>query len=177
MKILVGSKNPNKLNAVKESFEMYYGDNLEIIGISVDSAVSSQPLEDETFNGASNRVKMLKKINKKQNIEADFFVGIEGGIIKLNNAIFNSNVACIINKKNNIGFGVSPIYQLPNSIKNKLFKGVELSTIIDKLTKQKKSGYKGGAINFFSKGKIDRKEMTKLALIMALIPIINKKLH
>jgi len=43
MKILVGSKNPTKLDAVKESFAMYYNDDLEVTGISVDSDISDQP--------------------------------------------------------------------------------------------------------------------------------------
>ena len=177
MKILVGSKNPTKLDAVKESFAVYYGDDLKIIGMSVNSDISNQPLENETFQGANNRAMALKKIDKTQNLKADFFVGVEGGVIKLNNKNFSSNVACIINKENKKGFGVSPIYQLPDSIKNKLAKGIELSVIIDKITNQTKSGYKGGAVDFFSKGKVNRTEMAKLSLMMALIPILNEKLY
>jgi len=177
MKILVGSKNPTKLDAVKESFAMYYNDDLEVTGISVDSDISDQPLGNETFEGANNRAKALEKINKEQNLRADFFVGIEGGVIEFDDKNFNSNMACVISKDGKVGFGVSPVYQLPNSVKDKLIQGIELGTVIDEITSQKKSGYKDGAIDFFSKGKINRKEMTKLALIMALIPIINEKLY
>jgi len=124
-----------------------------------------------------NRAKALEKINKEQNLRADFFVGIEGGIIEFDDKNFNSNMAYVISKDGKVGFGVSPVYQLPNSVKDKLIQGIELGTVIDEITSQKKSGYKDGAIDFFSKGKINRKEMTKLALIMALIPIINEKLY
>jgi len=42
MKILVGSQNPVKIEAVKESFSKYF-EKVEVAEIKVDSKVSSQP--------------------------------------------------------------------------------------------------------------------------------------
>ena len=84
MKILVGSKNPVKLKAVKETFEMYF-DSIEVVGITVESNVPDQPIDEETFKGAENRARSLALINDKQKLHADFFVGIEGGISKIFN--------------------------------------------------------------------------------------------
>jgi len=46
MKVLVGSKNPVKIEATKEAFKKYFDD------IEVDSKVSKQPIGIETFVGA-----------------------------------------------------------------------------------------------------------------------------
>jgi len=173
MKILVGSKNPTKINATKETFSLYFDEEIEVQGISVNSDVEYQPINDQTFDGAKNRALALKE----QNPKADFFVGIEGGMIELNNKPFNTNIACVIDSEGSIGFGMSPTYQLADSIAQKLKQGTELGQIMDEITGEEKTKIKGGAIDYFSQEKIDRTEMTKLALIMALVPINNKKLY
>ncbi len=75
MKVLVGSRNPVKLEAAKEAFSKYF-DAVEVVGISVNSKVSNQPVEDETFAGARNRAFELKRINEARELKAEFFVGI-----------------------------------------------------------------------------------------------------
>lgn len=177
MKILVGSNNSTKLDAVKESFKLYFKDKLEVSGRSVDSQVSNQPIGETTFIGAMNRAKALEKINNKEQLLIDYYVGIEGGRIDLNNQSFSSNIVCVINNKGKIGFGISPMFQIPNSISDKLSEGIELGSIINQISDKNKPENKGGAVDYFSKGKISRKEMTKLAIIMALIPFINKEFY
>ena len=66
MKILVGSKNPVKIEAVEETFLKYFK-KVEVIGIEVDSNVPNQPINEETFEGAENRALALKRINKTKN--------------------------------------------------------------------------------------------------------------
>ena len=65
MKILVGSQNPVKIEATKEAFSTYFG-RVEVRGIKVDSKVSNQLTNDETFHGARNRAFGLKRINDKK---------------------------------------------------------------------------------------------------------------
>ena len=42
MKILMGTKNPGKIQGAREAFEKYF-DNVEIQGIAVGSEVGDQP--------------------------------------------------------------------------------------------------------------------------------------
>ena len=79
MKILIGTKNPGKIEGAKKAFETYFKD-VEVYGIQVDSEVNAQPVNEEIVKGAKNRVKNLKKYAKENKIEADFFVASEGGI-------------------------------------------------------------------------------------------------
>ena len=63
MKILVGSKNPSKIDGVRVAFERFF-ENVEAVGVDVDSEVSAQPVNGDTMLGAKNRVKNLKKYVK-----------------------------------------------------------------------------------------------------------------
>ena len=67
MKILIGTKNPGKIEGARQAFEKYF-DNVEIEGISVNSDVGDQPVNEEILQGAKNRVKNLKKYAKENNI-------------------------------------------------------------------------------------------------------------
>ena len=65
MKILIGTKNPGKIEGTKQAFEKYF-DNVEIEGIAVDSNVGDQPINEEILQGAKNRVKNLKEYASKK---------------------------------------------------------------------------------------------------------------
>jgi inosine/xanthosine triphosphatase len=176
MKVLVGSKNPVKIEAVKEAFSKYF-DDVKVIGIEVESKVSNQPINDETFEGAKNRALELKRTSKEKNLNARFFVGIEGGIIKLYSKWFASGVMCIIDERGRVGFGMTPHFELPEDITKQLLSGVELGDVMDKITGEYNTKQKSGAIGFFTKGVMDRKNLYVQGLIVALIPFINENLY
>ena len=78
IRVIVGSKNPVKINSVKQAFSKAFSDLVfEIIGESSESGVSDQPIGDqETFQGAESRALFVKK----KYPDADYWIGIEGGI-------------------------------------------------------------------------------------------------
>jgi inosine/xanthosine triphosphatase len=169
MKVLVGSKNPVKIEATKEAFKKYFYD-IEVVGIEVDSKVSKQPIGIEMFVGAKNRVEELKKL------EADFYVGIEGGIINMFDNWFGFAVVCISDKNVRYGYGVTSFFQLPEIVVNEIKNGKELGEIMDELTKRENTKQKEGAIGILTKGAIDRKSLYIPAIVCALIPFLNKGL-
>lgn len=175
MKILVGSKNPVKIEAVKEALSNYF-ENIEAHGIDVDSGVSSQPINEETFLGAQNRAMRLKEINDKQKIGADFFVGIEGGIIKHFDKWFAFGCMCIADKEGKTAFGTSPHFELPLAIVKKLLNGIELGDVMDEIQNQENTKQKNGAIGFFTNGVVNRKELYVEGLKVAIIPFLHKNI-
>ncbi len=178
MKVLVGSRNAVKVEATKEAFSIYFNPaELEVEGIEVNSKVSNQPIEDETFAGAKNRALELKKINKARNFNAEFFVGIEGGIKKLFDRWFTFGAMCIMDDKGRVGYGTSPFFELPSEITEELLKGVELGDVMDNLIGEKNTKEKQGAVGYFTKGVMDRKRYYVDGLILALIPFLNKDLY
>ena len=176
MKILVGSKNPVKIEAVEEAFLKYFK-KVEVIGIEVDSKVPNQPINEGTFEGAENRASELKRINKTKKLNAQFFIGLEGGIIELYSKWFNFGVVYIIDNEGKTGLGISPCFELPDRMVQELLNNAELGEITGKMTKDRNIKKKGGAIGFFSKGRMKRKDLYVSGLITALIPFINERLY
>jgi inosine/xanthosine triphosphatase len=175
MKILVGSKNPVKISSVEESFANYF-DNLEVIGVEVDSGVSHQPFGDETFIGARNRASALIKINNEQQFNAEFFIGIEGGVIYQFEKWFAFGCMCIIDNNGNVGFGLTPHFELPANVVEELQKGIELGEVMDEIQNEENTKQKQGAIGYFTNGVMNRKELYIEGLKVAVIPFLHKKM-
>ncbi len=177
IKILVGSKNPVKINAAKEAFLEYF-DEVEVKNFDVPSDVPVQPISsDETFRGAENRAERLKEINYKENLEFDYFVGIEGGISETYGKWFAYGCMCIINKTGKKSFGTSPHFELPDPVTKRLLQREELGYVMDEIIKTENSKVKGGAIGFFTNDVMDRKELYLGGLIVALVPFLHENLY
>ncbi len=176
MLVLVGSRNPVKIEATKEAFSKYFR-SVEVRGIEVDSGVPPQPIGHETFEGAKNRALELRKMDKTENLNADFYVGIEGGIINLISRWFAFGSICVLDREGRWGFGTSPLFELPQSVVEQLLNGMELGRVMDEITGVKNMKQKGGAIGFFTKGVMDRKKLYVHGLTVALVPFMNERLY
>lgn len=175
MKILVGSLNPVKIDAVKEAFLCYFKD-IEVFGIEVESEVPDQPIGDQTFQGALNRAYNLRNINIKENLRAEYFVGIEGGVSQFFDKWFAYGCMCVMNKEDKIGFGLSPVFELPKKVVDQLLKGKELGFVMDEIMNEQNTKQRGGAISFFTNGVMSRKELYVEGLKTAIIPFLHDEL-
>ncbi len=172
MRVIVASENPVKIDAVKETFSKFYND-VEVQGIKVDSGVPAQPINEDTFTGAKNRAHKLFD----ENFDADYFVGIEGGVSKYYNNWFAFGCMYILDKEGKSAFGTSPHFELPGKVINELLKGKELGSLIDDLTNEKNTKQNSGAIGYLTDGILDRKNLYISGLITALVPFLNKKMY
>jgi len=84
VKILIGTKNPGKIQGAKEAFINYF-DNVEIEGIPVSSEVSEEPVNNEIYEGALNRVDNLIKFAEEKNIEEDYYSTLKDGKVRNGN--------------------------------------------------------------------------------------------
>ncbi len=171
MKILMGTKNPGKIEGAKLAFEKYF-DNVEIEGIGVDSDVSNQPLNNEIFLGAKNRVKNLKKYAKENNIEADFYIASEAGITNLLGDWIDINAAVIENKDGFQTVGCSQGFQIPDRLMPEIIE-TELGKVMDRLFCGENLGRGKGGISRLTHDEVTRIELTKNAFVMALIGHTN----
>jgi len=176
MKIFVGSKNPVKVAATEDAFGQYFED-VHVEGISVPSSVSDQPINEETLEGAKNRALALHALNQKENHQADYCVGIEGGIVQFNNIWFGFGCMCIADQHRRIGFGNSPMFQLSDSIVEQLLQRKELGTVIDELSGEQNTKHKGGAVGFLTRDVLGRKDLYVQGLVVALIPFVNPQMY
>lgn len=172
MKILMGTKNPGKIEGAKEAFEKYF-ENVEIEGVTVSSDVGDQPINEEIFEGAKNRIKNLKKYAKENNLEVDFFVASEAGITNLLGGEWIDINAAVIEDKNGVqSVGTSQGFQVPDRYMDEI-RATELGKVMDKIFKGHELGKGKGGISILTKDVISRIDLTRNACIMALIKHIN----
>ncbi len=168
IKVLVGTSNRLKVEATKEAFSKAFLGDVEVKGCKVDSGVSAQPFGDDVFRGAINRAKACSMKEK-----ADFYVGIEGGIIERLGKVMTFAAVCIIDSKGRTSIGTSGHFPLPKEVIELVKEGKELGEAMDLLIGKKGIKYNEGAIGVFSKGLIDRKALYVHALLLSLIPFLS----
>ena len=171
MKLLIGTTNKTKIKGAIESFKEYYND-ISIEGISVSSEVSEQPLNEEIYLGARNRVNNLIKYSKKNNIKADYYLGIESGIMNLYGKWIIINIAVIKDKNGYESIGTSSGFPVPDKYVQEII-NTDLGKVIDNIYKENYIRTNKGTISFLTKDKINRIDLTKEAFIMALTQFIN----
>ena len=146
-KVYVGSTNNNKVQAVKNVFEPY---GYEVIGMEVDSGVSSQPKNDlETITGAENRAMQLPTDGLR--------IGLEAGIEILKDELYLTNFGVLITEDGKVIRAGGTRLVLPKEIKQAIFvDGLELSDAMDKYFSIKNAKHNNGAIGYFTKDMVKR---------------------
>ncbi len=171
--VIVGSKNPIKISCTDAGFHAAFSSAFLVNGINVSSEVEDQPKGDEqTFTGAKNRAKQAKNSFP----EADFWVGIEGGVEEMDNEMFAFAWVVILDKSNRMGKSKTATFYLPEVLSDLIRSGNELGAADDKIFNTENSKQGSGAVGLLTNGAVDRKEYYKQAIILALIPFINEEL-
>ncbi len=174
MKILMGTKNPGKIEGARQAFEKYF-DNIDIEGIAVESNVGAQPVNEEILQGAKNRIKNLKKYANNNNIKADFYIASEAGITNLLGEWIDINAVVIEDSKGFQSIGTSQGFPIPDKYIEEI-KQTELGKVMDRIFKGKELGKGKGGISFLTKDEVTRIDLTRNAFIMALTRFINEDL-
>ena len=94
--------------------------------------MSEQPVNDEIYNGAKNRVKNLKKYAQENNIEADLYLSIESGINNSLGRWLITNIAVIEDNKNFESYGTSPSFPVPERLVQDVI-NTDLSQVMNKI--------------------------------------------
>eukprot|EP01138_Halocafeteria_seosinensis_P003207 gb/GECG01003281.1/.p1 GENE.gb/GECG01003281.1/~~gb/GECG01003281.1/.p1 ORF type:complete len:223 (+),score=37.12 gb/GECG01003281.1/:1-669(+) len=157
-KVAVGSQNPVKITACRQSFmECFVDDYYEFLGYDVDSQVSDQPFTDEEARqGATNRAKNAAQefATKNEGEQPAFSIGLEGGVMKRKLASENDKdslvcfawMAVLQPSSGKIGYGRTAEFALPDKVAKLVIEdGMELGDADDKvfgrLDSKKKDGY------------------------------------
>ncbi len=152
VKIAIGTKNPAKIKAGELAGREL---SAELISIEVPSEVSEQPFSDEeTIEGALNRAK-----NAMRETQADFGLGLEGGVVKTPYGLFICNWGALVTKENKSFVSGGARIKLPDEIADELYSGRELGPVMDEYTKKQDIRKSEGAVGIFSNGRIKRDRM------------------
>lgn len=173
MKVLIGTKNPGKIEGAKRALENYFK-NVEIVGVKVDSNVSEQPIGLETYEGAANRVENLIKYAKENHIAADLYMAVESGLTSELRFWAITNIAVIRNSQGEIGVGASASFPVPNKYIEAI-KTETLGVVMDRIFNESDLHSGAGGIGLLTKDVVTRIDLTTEAFLMALTPFINEK--
>jgi len=176
--IAVGSSNPLKIEGTKEVFNQFFK-SVEIRWCSPRLSISKQPISfEETLIGAIERA--LYAMNEIR--EARFGVGIEAGLFKVFGTItgyLKAEICVIVDEFGRMTMGISPSFEFPLEAVTKVVKGEveEVEEVMEEIFGIKEIGRKVGTIYYLTRGLVSRKDLTKQAVMMALIPRLNEKLY
>ena len=172
--VVIGSGNPSKLAAVQVGFQAVFSTQVFDFKVcEVDSGVSSQPMGDhETLAGARNRA-----VNARGAFaEADYWVGVEGGLSNIDGVLAAYSWVLIIGKQNQ-GFARSASYILPEKIADLVRKGMEQGEADDLVFGQENSKQSSGGVGLLTNDLITRADLYAMAVKLALIPFIQGNLY
>ena len=171
MKALIGTTNPGKIEGAKEALEVFYKD-VEVTGYKASSNVGDQPVNEETLDGARNRALNVMAYAKANNIDAEFFMGIESGIINLYDNWFIANAAVIIDKDGYESIGYGPIFPVPKKYVKEIIE-TDFGHVAEKIFNQSNLGQSVGGVNGLTNHSISRIDITRESFIMALTEHAN----
>lgn len=172
--VIIASKNPVKLKAVEDAFKKVFpSDDFAFEGISVSSGISDQPLSNnETKQGAKNRVAAAKK----ERPDANFWVGLEGGVEEIDEGMENYGWVAI-EGEGLTGYARSASFFLPPPVVKLIKEGKELGEADDIVFKKENSKQVMGAVGLLTDGKMLRSEEFEHSIVLALIPFMNRSLY
>lgn len=174
MKVLMATKNEGKIEGAKRALENYF-ENIEIQGIPVESNVGDEPVNDDIYIGAKNRVKNLKKYAKENNIKADLYMSSESGIFNSLGRWMITNIAVIEDDNNFESYGTSASFPVPDKFVKDIINS-DLSQVMNKLYgKDEQRHNRGGAIQNLTNNRVSRIDLTEMAFVMALTKYLNEK--
>jgi inosine/xanthosine triphosphatase len=140
--------------------------------VEVSSGVPSQPLGNDTIVGAINRAKGALG-------SSDYGVGIEAGLFwnELAGRHFDVQWCAIVDRRGAITLGHGPGFYYPRGIIAGVEAGRTVGEALEGLTGIEEIGRKEGAVGYLTEGIMDRRRLTQMAVLMALVPRIRRDLY
>lgn len=165
----VGSGNPVKVEAVRNIFSQYFPE-LEVEGSVTRTSVPDEPWEDDVKRGAKERAWQVMQ-------NADIGVGIEAGLFRREDGIYDVQYCAILDKMGRYTFGTGPGFRYPAMIESELRRGSTVGDVFSEKIMGENPGRQGGAIGYLTRGVMKRQQLTESAILAAMVPRINKELY
>lgn len=193
--IALGSDRAAKILAVRASIARVATIDpswaqFKLVARPVTTNVAAMPLSDEELmQGARDRAMAVCELLKKQKLEADLYVGLEGGFHSISVdgesytflrgwAYVTDGMTDAVTGRERGSFGASPSISVPDSIRKGVIEGRrELALVIDEVTGTRDVRSRQGAWGILSRELVTRSLSFELALIAAFAPFYNPELY
>lgn len=172
--VVVGSGNPVKVEAVRTAFgRVFPGAGYRVEGVAVPSGVPDQPRgRAETREGARNRMEAVAE----RRPEADFWVGIEGGVLERDGAMFAFARICV-RSGGRTGESSTGVFRVPGPVAERVRSGSELGAADDEVFGTEDSKRGQGAVGLLTGGAVPRAELYAQGVCLALPPFVHSDLY
>ena len=167
MLIAVGSLSRVKYNATLAAVRRL-GITCDVRPVNIDSGVGNQPLGIESLIGARNRAR-----GARESADAEFGVGLEGGLLELLGSCYVGAVCCVMNDRGEEGISTTPLWLAPSGLVNRLKSGVELGDVMDEVTNSEGTKHSIGAVGILTGAKLTRTHAYEDAVVLALSRFIK----
>ena len=160
--------------------------HIKLVARPVETNAPAMPLTDwELMQGARERAMAVCQLLKTKRLEADLYVGLEGGFHSISVDgewhTFLRGWAYVTNGASDGGrgcFGATPSISVPESIKKSVIEGKrELGLVIDEVAGARDVRSRQGAWGILSRDLVTRSLSFELALIAAFAPFYNPALY
>lgn len=171
--IAVGTTNKAKVKCVADTFARCFPQlQTTVLSTEVVSAVAAQPMSaDESMQGAQHRANAALA----QLPEAQFGIGLEGGVEKIGDRYFECGWMCVVERSTGrVGWGSSARFEMSSKIMRKLIdEKKELAQVMDELTGETDVRSNLGAMGILTAGHLGRAEAYSHGLMFALAPFLS----
>ena len=154
-----------------------------VVARQVESGVPPMPLTDwQLMQGARERAFAVRESLKNRRLEADVYVGLEGGFHSISVDgewhTFLRGWAYATDGGSKSAFGAAPSITVPPQIVKNVVQGRrELGLVIDEVAGTRDVRSRQGAWGVLSRDLVTRSMSFELALIAAFAPFYNSKLY
>lgn len=153
-----------------------------VVARQVDSGVPAMPLTDwQLMQGAQQRALAVRESLKSRRLEADVYVGLEGGFHSISvdgewHTFLRGWAFATDGTKGS--FGAAPSISVPAGIVKNVVEGRrELGLVIDEVAGARDVRSRQGAWGVLSRDLVTRSMSFELALIAAFAPFYNTKIY
>jgi len=185
--IALGSDRAAKIMAVRASIARVAKIDsswaaVSVVARAVETNVPAMPLTDwQLMQGARERALAVRDLLAGQRLEADIYVGLEGGFHSISiegewHTFLRGWAYAFDGKRGH--FGSAPAISVPASIVKKVIEGRrELGLVIDEVAGMRDVRSRQGAWGVLSRDLVTRSLSFELALIAAFAPFYNAPLY
>jgi inosine/xanthosine triphosphatase len=185
--IALGSDRAAKIMAVRASIARvakvdHSWADASVVARAVTINAPPMPLTDwQLMQGARERALAVRDLLEKRRLEADLYVGLEGGFHSISIEgewhTFLRGWAYAFDGKNGY-FGSGPAISVPEAIVKKVIEGRrELGLVIDEVAGERDIRSRQGAWGILSRDLVSRSESFEIAMLAAFAPFYNSKFY
>lgn len=178
VRVAVGSTSPAKLRAVNAALEIAHEGHVgavpktefrfEVVGVAAASGVPDQPWgEEQTRKGALNRARAALEARP----DAELALGIEAGVSEEPGwPLWTFAWIVVLDRDGRRGAARSATFAVPNGLADGVRSGLELGDALDTAYGLTRAKDGPGAVGVLTAGLIDRPELYRTAVLLALMP-------